>query len=215
MEPKIYDISPLIGPETAVFPGDTPFAQTVHLDISKGNNLTLSSINTTVHIGAHADSPSHYIHPGQSIHAVNLSKYLGQAQVISVSAKGERITPDEIKNIKIESKRVLFKTQSFPNPNKWNSDFRSLSPELVDYLAEHSVVLIGIDTPSIDPEQDASIASHKAVSRHDIAVLEGIVLSNVNPGIYQLIALPLKLKNLDASPVRAVLLDLSYNISQK
>ena len=81
----------------------------------------------------------------------------------------------------------------------------ALSPALVEELARQGVVLIGIDTPSVDPATSKELPSHQAIYRHDIAILEGVVLTSVNEGDYELIALPLKIKGADASPVRAIL----------
>ena len=100
----------------------------------------------------------------------------------------------------------MLKTDSFPDPTNFNEDFNSLSPQLVDFLRAQDVVMIGIDTPSIDPFTDKSLESHQAVAKHDMAVLEGLALAHVDPGIYTLIALPLRLLGADASPVRAALL---------
>ena len=93
-----------------------------------------------------------------------------------------------------------------PTWQSWEPLFASLSPALVDSLADHGVVLVGIDTPSIDPWDDKVMESHQAVARRDLAILEGIVLDHVEPGLYTLIALPLRLEGADASPVRAALL---------
>jgi arylformamidase len=199
-----FDISPRISPKSAVFPGDTPFSRKVALDYDSGN-LLLSSINTTVHIGAHVDAPNHYSKDGEPISDRDLSYYFGRCQVISVKIpRGERLYPKFVTQ-PIEAPRVLFKTRSFPDPNNWNSDFNSLSPALIDFVAEQGVRLVGIDTPSIDPEQSKELESHNAVARHGLAILEGIVLDDVPDGIYTLIALPLKIEEADASPVRAVL----------
>jgi arylformamidase len=204
---EYYDISPEISSDTAVFPGDRAFSRKVSMDFGKGHNLVLSEIHSTVHIGAHVDAPIHYHSKGVAIHQRPLDYYLGSCQVISLKlSRGERIQPKHLKNVAVTARRVLFKTGSFPDPKSWNGDFNSLSPELVNYLAEKNVVLIGIDTPSIDPAEDKALESHQAIFKNDLAILEGIVLDEVPEGHYTLIALPLKLKDADASPVRAVLL---------
>lgn len=207
LENKIlYDISPTISPKTAVFPGDTPFQQDYLLKIENGNNLDLSSIKTTVHIGAHTDAPRHYHSEGVSIDQRELKYYLGEAQVIEVHCKpGCRITPEYLTQ-DIKASRVLFKTNSFPDPEHWNSDFVALSAELIDFLAQKKVVLVGIDTPSIDLASDEQLESHKCIYKNNMAILEGIVLNEVNEGLYNLICLPLKIAGADASPVRAILL---------
>lgn len=202
---EIIDITPKVSSETAVFPGDKIFERNISLDFGKGNNLTLSSINTTVHIGAHTDAPNHYAAEGCGIDSVDLSLYLGLCQVITVEAKrGERIGVNFIKEIK--APRVLFRTNSFPNPNRWNEDFNSLSPELIERLAREGVKLVGIDTPSVDPADDKELLTHNAIWKNKMAILEGIVLTGVQDGLYDLIALPIPFKDADASPVRAVLI---------
>ncbi|NBW81674.1 hypothetical protein EBR21_07955, partial [bacterium] len=102
--------------------------------------------------------------------------------------------------------RVLFRTNSFPDPEQWQDDFCSLSPELISDLAARGVMTVGIDTPSVDPHDSKDLESHQALLRHDVAVLEGLDLSKVPDGEYTLVALPLPLVGFEASPVRAVLL---------
>lgn len=204
---KIYDITPSISSTTGVFPGDTPFSLETLLDYPQGDHLKLSTMKTTLHVGAHADAPNHYSPDGVGIDERPVERYLGKAQVISVNLpRNERIYPTHIQDVAIQAPRVLFHTNSFPDPDNWNSDFNSLSPELVEYLAEQGVSLIGIDTPSVDPEDSKALESHQALYRTDMAVLEGIVLTDTPPGLYTLIAPPLKIKGADAAPVRALLI---------
>jgi arylformamidase len=204
---ELYDISPEICAQTAVFPGDQEFRRKIHLDFKTGNHLLLSSIETTLHIGAHADAPNHYHPQGAGIASVSLKPYLGRCQVITVTTpQGARILPEHLGGQEIVARRVLFKTDSFPDPFRWNSGFTSLSPELIQELAAKGVVLVGIDTPSIDPEDSKALESHQAVHQTGLSVLEGIVLDRVPAGLYTLIALPLKIKDADAAPVRAILL---------
>lgn len=204
-----HDISPLISERTAVFPGDQPFKREVALDFARGDNLVLSNILSTVHIGAHTDAPSHYHRDGRTIEERDLSMYIGRCQVISVKLpRGERIRPEHLAGRKIEASRVLFHTGSFPNPDHWNGDFNSLSPELVEMLAAQGVVLVGLDTPSVDPADSKELETHNAIYCRDLAILEGVVLDGVADGLYTLVALPLRLQGADASPVRAVLFPL-------
>jgi arylformamidase len=205
---KIYDISPLIHSQTAVFPGDTVFERQVMMETSKGDHLGLSWIKSTLHIGAHADAGNHYHRSGRGIDSVDLNRYFGSCQVIKVQlSPGERVGLHHLKEKKISAPRILFRTDSFPDPNHWNSDFNSLSPEVIHHLAIQSVVLVGIDTPSVDPETSKVLESHQALWDTQMSVLEGIDLSQVPEGLYQLIALPLKIKDADASPVRAILIE--------
>lgn len=203
---KIIDISPRINSKLAVFPGDTPFQEDFLVNFNSGHNFSLSSIKTTVHLGAHTDAPSHYHPMGEPIHRRKLNYYFGKCQVIEVEMKkNHRILPKDFA-VSIKAPRILFKTKSFPNPYQWSSDFMSLSPDLVEFLHKKNVILLGIDTPSVDPAEDKVLESHNAIYTHDMAVLEGIVLDQVQPGIYDLVALPLNIEGADATPVRAVLL---------
>ncbi|HEY5611733.1 MAG TPA: cyclase family protein [Thermoanaerobaculia bacterium] len=203
---KLIDISPVIDDGIAVWPGDKPYAHNVNLHIARGDNITLSDITTTVHVGAHADAPSHYTSDGVDIASRPLDYYIGPCIVMRVDVpRGERILPEHIAGRGISSPRVLFKTGTFPDPQAWNDDFASLSPELIDELYQHGVVLVGIDTPSIDPFGSKALEAHQAIARYDLAILEGLVLAHVDEGEYELIAAPLRLRGADASPVRAVL----------
>jgi arylformamidase len=202
----LIDISPLIDESIAVWPGDTPYARTINLDMAAGGNLTLSDIRTTVHVGAHTDAPSHYHASGGDIASRDLEYYLGLCNVIDVDvARGARIHPEDLKDARITTPRVLLRTGTFPDPRSWNDDFASLSPELVEWLHARGVITIGIDTPSVDPFDDKVLEAHQALARNDMANLEGLVLDGVAEGEYELIALPLRLAGADGSPVRAVL----------
>lgn len=203
---EIYDISPVISERLAVWPGDQEFSRNVSLSFDQGHNLTLSSIKSTVHLGSHTDAPNHYHPKGSGIESRDLKLYLGHCQVIDVeSPRGERILPSHLKQ-EINSKRILLKTNSYPNPEQWNDDFNALSAELVHELSQKGVCLIGIDTPSVDLMDDKDLICHNLIYDNDMAILEGIILKDVDAGEYQLISLPLKLKGVDASPVRSILL---------
>lgn len=201
---RILDISPLISANLAVWPGDVAFTRVVSSALERGDNLELSSVTTTLHLGAHADAPSHYIRAGAGMAEAELSSYMGPCQVVQVSLpRGERILPHHLDEIR--APRVLFRTGSFPDPDHFNTDFNSLSPELIEHLHAQGCVLVGLDTPSVDPFDAKALESHQALARTGMRNLEGLVLDHVEPGFYTLIALPLKIEGADASPVRAIL----------
>jgi arylformamidase len=203
----LYDISPRISARIAPFPGDVPFSRSVSRSFRQGHSYELSSCSTSVHVGAHVDAPIHYHPDGQSIEQRSLHYYLGPCQVLALElAPGEGIGPTHLASLTIKSPRVLFKTGSFPDPERWTDDFSYLQPEAIDYLAAQGVILVGIDTPSIDKSTSSTLSSHHRIYHHNMAILEGIVLTPVSPGCYDLVALPLNLEAADASPVRAILL---------
>ncbi len=202
---KLYDITPLVTPKLAVWPGDTPASREVLCDLAKGDTITLSTLRATVHLGAHADAPSHYGVNGCTIEAQSLAPYLGPCQVITATiGRGERVGRERLAS-ELTEPRVLIRTSSYPNSEQFNEDFAALSPELIEHHAAQGGLLIGLDTPSVDLFSSKDLPSHHAALRHDVALLEGVVLKDVPDGVYELIALPLKLAGFDASPVRAVL----------
>jgi len=204
----IIDISPPITPGIAVFPGDTPVGREVLMSFERGDHLTLSTLRSTVHVGAHADGPVHYERGGRSIDQVALDRYLGPCQVVRVEVGaatriGEGDLPGGIESIK--ESRVLFRTDSYPDPTAWNESFAALDPDLVRALAARGVTTVGIDTPSVDTATSKDLPAHAAFAETGLVILEGLALGGVEAGRYELIALPLHLVGFDASPVRAVL----------
>jgi arylformamidase len=201
----IYDISPPISPALAVWPGDTPPSREVLMEISRGNSVTLSTVRSTVHLGAHADAPSHYGDGAPDIASRTLELYLGPCVVRRVKVgRGNGVTPALLSDV-AGATRVLIATGTYPDPGRFNEDFAWLTPELVDTLHASGVRLIGIDTPSVDPFTSKDLAAHHRFLAHDMGILEGLVLDQIPEGSYELIALPLRLSGFDASPVRAVL----------
>lgn len=201
----IYDISPPISERLAVWPGDTAFRREILLDRDRGDDSTLSTLHGTAHLGAHADSFSHIRAGAATIDQMELERYVGPCQVIRVDTpRGALVAPDDL-GVAIRAPRVLLATETFPDPERFNEDFAGLSVELADELHSAGVVLVGLDTPSIDPFGSEFLSCHHRLVKHGIAILEGLRLEAVDPGLYELIALPLRIRDGDASPVRAVL----------
>lgn len=201
----IHDISPLISQRTAVWPGDHRPEQQFFLDASRGDPVTVSSIHATVHLGAHADAPSHFKSDADSIERCSLENYLGPCEVVRVDVpRGGLVTPMHF-HAPPAAPRVLIATGTFHGEEQFNTDFAALTLQLVDWFHGHHIRLLGIDTPSIDPYSSKDLPSHHACHRCGISILEGLDLRQVRAGLYELIALPLRLKGFDASPVRAVL----------
>jgi arylformamidase len=203
----LYDISPPLTPSLAVWPGDTPLSREVLMDMRppKCDNITLSTLRGTAHLGAHADGPNHYGADAPGIDQRDLDYYLGSCQVMHVNVeRGSRVERRDLP-FDVRAKRVLIATNTYPDPNHFSEDFAGLSPQLVDFMHTRGVKLIGIDTPSVDLFSSKDLPAHKRFLANDMAILEGLILSGVPDGVYELIALPLKLVGFDASPVRAVL----------
>lgn len=211
---RIYDLSPRLSPRTGVFPGDVSFRRDTAMSFEAGHHLALSGITTTLHVGSHADAPGHYTKCGVGIDQRALGLYIGKCWVTKALVRcGDRVVRSQLTAATVAAvearqvTRILIGTGTFPHTERWNSDFASLSPELVHWLADHGVVLIGIDTPSVDPETSKVLEAHAAFADRDLAVLEGLCLKGVGEGFYFLSAAPLKVEGGDAGPLRAFLVE--------
>jgi arylformamidase len=207
--PHIWDISPPLRQGIPVWPGDTPYSSKTTWQIENGCPVKVSRFTLSTHTGAHCDAPSHYDLHGASIDEIDLSLYIGQCRVIDcIDVK--QVLPKHLQPFLIDvPARVLLRTYRAAPESVWDDNFPNVHPDTITLLAAHGVRLIGIDSPSLDPQDSKTMDSHMAVQRHQMAILEGIVLDQIVAGDYELIALPLKLAGLDASPVRAVLRSLS------
>ena len=208
MTKKIWDISPTLSPQLPVWPGDTRYSSSTTWELADGCPVQVSKITLSTHTGAHCDAPSHYAKAAASIDQVGLDAYLGPCRVIHLI--GTRLVQPEhlLAHLPHIPARVLLRTYA-QTPENWDPDFPCIAAAAIDLLALHGVKLIAIDSPSLDPQDSKTLAAHHAVEAHGMAILEGIVLDQVAAGDYELIALPLKLAGLDASPVRAILRSLS------
>ena len=208
------DLSPTVTPTLGVWPGDTPVSREVLADMNAGDSLTLSTLRATVHLGSHADAPSHYGRTARSIEAQPIEPYLGAARHVEVAVKrGERVTIEAVEEGLRQQgadrsahpePRLLLRTGTFPDPTAWNEDFAGLEPALVDWAADRGILLIGVDTPSVDLFAAKTLVAHHRFLARDVAILEGLLLARLPVGPCELIALPLPLAGFDASPVRAL-----------
>ena len=205
----VIDISPPLSPEIAVFPGDTPLSREVLLDFARGDSLTLSTLRGTVHLGAHVDAPVHYAESGASIDQLPLELFVGMCRVTRTpTPPGARVSWEAVRDSLGDSgptERLLLGTGSYPDPKRFEDGFAALDPDAVLELGRLGVRLLGVDTPSVDPPQSKDLPAHEACREAGITILEGLVLDRVEPGDYELTALPLRLVGFEASPVRAVL----------
>jgi arylformamidase len=202
----LIDISPLLRVGMAVFPGDAAFRTTQTFTIGPGCPVNVAEIAMSTHCGAHADAPLHYDPNGASIDGLDLADFIGPARVIDARGKGSLCGFDEISAaLDGAPPRLLFRLMDRIDPMVWPAGFRTLAPDTVERLALRGTPLIGVDVPSVDPETSKDLPSHMVCNAHDLRIIENLVLADVAPGDYELIALPLNLSGLDAAPVRAVL----------
>jgi arylformamidase len=220
---KLWDISPPSSPATPAFPGDTVYSQRWNAQIGPGCPVNVSAITMSPHLGAHADAPLHYAAGAGAIGQVDLGPFLGPCRVIHAIDRGPLVTRAHLEHAIADlhptaqsprgggprlPPRVLVRTCA-KAPVKWSGTFPAFAPDTIAWLAGLGVRLVGIDSQSVDPADSKTLDSHQQLLIHDMRVLENLVLDDVEAGDYELIALPLKLMDADASPVRAVLRSLS------
>lgn len=204
---RIWDISQKLRRTLPVWPGDTEFALEQTWTMDNGSPVNVSKLTLSTHSGTHADAPLHYDEAGADSAASDLATYIGECVVVDARGSGAAITVEDVPLGELAA-RVVFRTYAaFPH-DVWDDNFTAIAPETIAHLAKRGVKLVGIDTPSLDPQNSKTMDAHKAVLAADMRILEGLVLDEVPAGRYELIALPLAVVGADASPIRAILREL-------
>ncbi|WP_271439560.1 arylformamidase [Pontixanthobacter luteolus] len=208
MSARIWDISQRLRPGLPVWPGDTEFAHERTWKMADGSPVNVSRLSMSTHTGTHADAPLHYDEAGLDSASSTLEPYIGECLVVDARGVGAAIEVGDLPHLH-SADRILFRTyETFPH-EAWETGFTAIAAETIKWLALQGVRLVGIDTPSIDPQDSKTMDAHKAVLAADMRILEGLVLDDVPEGRYELIALPLPLAGADASPIRAILRELT------
>ncbi len=208
-QPKVFDISVMLGTESVDYPGDTPFSRNLIATLADGGFCDLSRLEMSAHSGTHIDSPAHFLKGGKTLDAYPLERFMLSAQVIAVDDP-ESIQPAELKGLTISpGEAVLFKTRNSVDglcrSASFTKDFVYMTAAAAELLVDQKAGLVGIDYITIEQYGGTGFPVHDALLKNDILILEGIDLQPVPPGRYRLHCLPLKIKGAEASPVRAVL----------
>lgn len=202
---EIIDVSLNINEDTVVMPENPEFNKENLVSIEE-EGYELYKICMSNHIGTHIDAPAHFISGGVLINQLPLNILIGKALVIGILDE-HKISVNELKEVNLKDRlRVLFKTRNSKllDNNKLTKDFVYIDKEAASYLIEKGVKLIGLDYFTVDRIEDEDKPAHKELLGNDVVVIEGINLLNVDPGEYELIALPIKI-NTDGAPARVVL----------
>lgn len=202
----IWDISPPVSDRSPVFPGDTAYQQRWTATLDTHCPVNVAEIRLSTHLGAHADAPLHYDPHGPSAGHMALEPFLGPCRVIHARHGRPLIEPaDLLPHLSNCPPRILVSTTAKAKYDAWSDHFTAFAPSSLQLLADQGIQLVGIDTPSVDPACSKTLESHQVLRHHAMRVLENLVLDEIAPGDYELIALPLALIQADASPVRAIL----------
>ena len=207
----MIDVTVAMHCDMVVWPGDPPFSEAFITAIAEGAQTTVRQITLSTHSGTHLDAPSHFLGAGVGVDGVPLSHLIGRVTVVETGSL-DRITHSDLKRLipgpEIPS-RILFKTRNSQrriiDEPQFTEDFVALDASAAAWLTHHHVTTVGIDYYSIEPVHNPGNPVHHVLLEHGIAVIEGLRLIDVEPGPYRLVALPLKLRGMDGSPMRVVL----------
>lgn len=194
----IIDISKPLDEDSAVFPGDVSFSRQITMSLARGDSCNVSTLTASAHGGTHVDLPRHF----SDVETLPpLDAFVGPAIVIDAT------NWEDVEKLKVPSGlRILFKTRNSRIAyTVFDEDFSCVTAGVVRWLCDNGAVLVGVDGPSVDPVKSKTLDNHHALWRSGIAILENLDLSGVEPGEYELIALPLRIPGADATWVRAIL----------
>lgn len=205
---KIIDITASFTPEMPVWPSSEPFTYEV-LRNHDVHNVQVSRIEMNLHTGTHVDSPKHFLKGGSDIADMELNQFMGEVLVVDCMGT-QKIDQNTVVNLNLPPnlKKIIFKTSnSIDNSDKFNEHYAALTTDAANWLSNRGIELIGIDAPSIELYHGRDYVTHQVLLKQNMAILEGLKLTDVKAGKYYLIALPLKIRDAEASPVRAILIE--------
>ena len=206
---RYYDISLNLSPETVRWGVAPPLEVHERRRMSRGDDVNATALTMSVHAGTHVDAPAHFVPDGAGIDSVPLERFMGPAVVHHVDAD-RFITEEHVSAIPLDgATRVLFKTRNSEllKRRDFEPNFVAFSLGAARALVARGVRLVGLDYLSV-AHADTQVPVHRAFLDHGVVLLEGIDLSEIAPGRYELICFPLRLRGLDGAPCRAVLRDL-------
>jgi arylformamidase len=202
---KLFDITLTLRDALPCWPGDTPFRFALAWSKAEGATVNVGQVSTSIHIGTHVDAPFHFDDEGATIDALNLDPFLGPVLVVDVRGRAV-IRIEDLNGFDLSSTpRLLLRTDGWLDHSRFPESIPVLDEGVPSYLKDQGVILLGLDVPSVDAIDSKDLPIHHALGSFGIAILESVDLTRVEPGVYELIALPLKIGGGDGSPVRAIL----------
>ncbi|MBT3367540.1 MAG: cyclase family protein [Nitrospina sp.] len=207
---KFYDVSVPISDELPVWPGDPGISMELTCSLARGDSANVTQLEMGVHTGTHIDAPSHFEPGGKTIDQLPMEILTGTCRVVEIPHSTESIGPAELEKLDLSGViRILFKTKNSKfwarEEKKFQKKFVHLSKEGASFLVEHGIKLVGIDYLSVEQFASPDHATHHILLRNQVIIVEGLNLSGISEGEYELIALPIKLKGADGAPARVIL----------
>jgi len=208
---KIFDISLTISASLPTWPGDPGIVLEQTDSMDKGATANVTRISTGVHVGTHVDAPHHFLNDGRTVEDLPLDVLTGQCYVVQLPDGIDAITAEVLSRTEVTSdmKRILFGTSNshywVKGETKFQEDFVAITEDGAEWLVEHGVKLVGVDYLSVAPYSDSE-PTHNVLLKAGVVIVEGLNLSNVVRGFYDLYCLPLKIAGSDGAPARAILI---------
>jgi arylformamidase len=206
--PRFLDVSVPLAPGIPTYPGNPPFEFEPVKRIANGDSSNVSRMAIGTHTGTHVDAPLHFFPDAAGADALSLDLLMGRARVIDLPRRGG-ITADDLAAAGLrEDLRVLLKT---PNSALWNGagafkpDYTHLTESAAKYLVEQGVKVVGVDYLSVEEFKKPGAPAHRALLSQGVVIIEGLDLSDADPGMYELYCLPLRIAGADGAPARVVL----------
>ena len=209
---RIHDISLTVTSNLPTWPGDPKVELERVEKIEDGANANVSRLSAGVHTGTHVDAPFHFLADGTTVDTLPLDILFGAVQVVELGDQVDLITAEVIQSAGLIHgvERILFKTRNSAfwarGETEFQTGFVAISADGAEYLVQQGIRLVGIDYLSIAPFKN-SRPTHQILLKAKIVVIEGLDLSQIKPGVYQLACLPLKLGGSDGAPARTVLIE--------
>lgn len=201
---SLYDLSHPLSPAIAVWPGDPSFSLDLVAAIARGDLANVGRLALSTHTGSHVDAPFHFLEEGSSVDELPLEPFIGPALLVDATS-ASIVGPDLIDGLAAPPERLLVRTRRRTDPTRFDPEYAALAPAAAERLVALGVRLFGTDAPSVDPFESRTLDSHRILARGGVMILEGLRLDEPPPGLYELIAIPLRIARGDASPVRAIL----------
>jgi len=196
------DVSRPLSPRTPVWPGD----RALELNQVNLNDLLVTALSTTCHVGTHIDAPLHLNSGGIAVHEIPLGRLIGPAEVVRLPDGCAAAVPEDMPSGWVpRHSKILLRSDSQAVDSPIVDGFTGLTARLINWLADHGVSTLGIDTPSVDEFSSTDLEAHHALVERGMTWIEGLDLGGVEAGCYMLVALPLPLRMTEAAPVRAIL----------
>jgi arylformamidase len=211
---KIHDVSLGIAEDMLVWPGDPSVEVLPRLQISKGDAANVSELRIGTHTGTHVDPPIHFIEGGPGIDQVSLDVLFGPATVADLRGHPGPLGRSDFEHLNLSPivTRLLLKTDNsdqwtMPRPIEFENDYTCLSVEAAEWLIERGIQLIGVDYLSVEQKGAAGHPVHVKLLSNGVVIVEGLDLSAIDPGVYTLVCLPLKILDGDGGPARGLLIE--------